>query len=114
MENTHGGVLLLEPATLLKVTLLHGCFSCFLNCTNDTKSRNSSLCALFHMEEDTKEDISKCNEAENEFNLIYKKGKDYKDIVQKFKKNNEIGASIARYKEKKKDIKIQRKEERSI
>ena len=36
-ENTHGGVLLLA----LKVTLLHGCFSRFLNCTNVTKSRNS-------------------------------------------------------------------------
>ena len=33
MKNTHGGVLLLlklqEPATLLKETLLYGCFSCF-------------------------------------------------------------------------------------
>ena len=28
-ENPHGGVLLLEPATLLKVTLPHGCFSLF-------------------------------------------------------------------------------------
>ena len=26
-----------EPATLLKVTLLHGCFSGFFNCTNGTK-----------------------------------------------------------------------------
>ena len=32
VKNTHGGVLL---ATLLKVTLLHGCFSRFPNCTND-------------------------------------------------------------------------------
>ena len=31
-------VKLLKPATLLKVTLLHGCFSRFLNCTNGTKS----------------------------------------------------------------------------
>ena len=30
----------LQPATLLKVTLLHGCFSRFLNCTNGTKSCN--------------------------------------------------------------------------
>ena len=30
------------PATLLKLTLLHGCFSCFLNCINGTKSRNAS------------------------------------------------------------------------
>ena len=30
------------PATLLKVTLLHRCFSCFLNCTNGTKSRKTS------------------------------------------------------------------------
>ena len=31
-----------QPATLLKLTLLHGCFSRFLNCTNGTKSRNAS------------------------------------------------------------------------
>ena len=46
VKNTHGGVLLLVKlqalATLLKVTLLHGCFSCFLNCTNGTKSLNPS------------------------------------------------------------------------
>ena len=29
----------LKPATLLNLTLLHGCFSRFLNCTNGTKSR---------------------------------------------------------------------------
>ena len=28
--------------TLLKVTLLHGCFSHFLNCTNGTKSYKAS------------------------------------------------------------------------
>ena len=43
MKNTHGGVLLLvkvlaKSATLLKVTLLHGYFSHFLNCTSVTKS----------------------------------------------------------------------------
>ena len=32
---------LLKPATLLKLTFLHGCFSRFLNCTNATKSRNA-------------------------------------------------------------------------
>ena len=31
----------LQPATLLKVTLLHGCFLCFLNCAHGTKSRNT-------------------------------------------------------------------------
>ena len=30
------------PATLLKETLLHGCFSFFLNCINGTKSRKAS------------------------------------------------------------------------
>ena len=30
----------LQSATLRKLTLLHGCFSRFLNCTNGTKSRN--------------------------------------------------------------------------
>ena len=42
-ENNHEGVLLLvklHATTLLKVTLLDGCFSRFLNCTNGTKSRN--------------------------------------------------------------------------
>ena len=34
-EKHHGGVL------LLKVTLLYGCFSHFLYCTNGTKSRNA-------------------------------------------------------------------------
>ena len=42
LKNTHGGALILEPATLLKLTLLHGCLSHFLNCTNGTKSRNAS------------------------------------------------------------------------
>ena len=32
----------LKPATLLKLTLLYGCFSHFLNCTNGTKSHNAS------------------------------------------------------------------------
>ena len=32
----------LQPATLLKLTFLHGCFSRFLNCTNSTKSRKAS------------------------------------------------------------------------
>ena len=42
----HGGVLLLvkwlKPATLLKVTLLDGCFSLFLNYTDGINSRNAS------------------------------------------------------------------------
>ena len=47
VKNTHGGVLLLKScrlksATLLKVTLLHECFSRFLNCANGTKSRKAS------------------------------------------------------------------------
>ena len=33
---------ILELATLLKVTLLHGCFSRFVNCKNGTKSGNAS------------------------------------------------------------------------
>ena len=31
-----------KPATLLKVALLHGCFSHFLNCANDANSRKTS------------------------------------------------------------------------
>ena len=36
----------LKPATLLKVTLRHGCFSRFLNCTNGNKSRNAPHISL--------------------------------------------------------------------
>ena len=36
----------LQPATLLKLTLLHGCFSRFLNCTNGIKSGNASQISL--------------------------------------------------------------------
>ena len=35
-----------EPATLLKVTLFHGCFSRFVNCKNGTKSGNASKFAV--------------------------------------------------------------------
>ena len=35
-------MLFLESATLLRVTLLHGCFLRFLDCTNGTKLRNAS------------------------------------------------------------------------
>ena len=40
LKSTHNW---LQPATLLKLTLLHGCFSRFLNCTNATKLRNAPL-----------------------------------------------------------------------
>ena len=42
VQNTHRGVLLLIKFQALKVTLLHGCFSRFLNCTNSTKSREAT------------------------------------------------------------------------
>ena len=45
MKNTHGGVLILvklqaKACKFAKLTLLYGCFTGFLNCTNGTKSRN--------------------------------------------------------------------------
>ena len=58
VKNTHGGMLLLvklqalKPATLLKITLFHGYFSRFLNCTNGIKSRNAShitSCEVYYM-----------------------------------------------------------------
>ena len=36
------GLELLQPAILLKVTILRGRFSCFQNCTNGTKLRKAS------------------------------------------------------------------------
>ena len=42
MKNTHRRVFILKAATLIKVTLLHGYFSRFLNCRNSTKSRKTS------------------------------------------------------------------------
>ena len=54
VKNTHGGVLtLVQAATLLKSTLLHGCFSRFLNCPNGTKSVNAP-----HMSYDSIIDLS--------------------------------------------------------
>ena len=38
----------LQPVTLQKVTLLYGCFSCFLNCAYGTKLRKASDIE-FHM-----------------------------------------------------------------
>ena len=67
VKNTHGGVLLLvklhaNPAALLKVTLLHGCFSRFLNYTNGTKPRKASQFT-----------ICRCNPAYNQIHsYIYK------------------------------------------
>ena len=37
---------MLKPVTLIKATLLSGCFWRFLNCTNGTKSHNASLTFL--------------------------------------------------------------------
>ena len=38
-----------KPATVLKVTLLHGYFSRFLNCANGTKSRKTSHFFFFRI-----------------------------------------------------------------
>ena len=47
VKNTYGEVLFFwgtkNPAILLKVTLVHWCFSCFKNCANSTNSRNASI-----------------------------------------------------------------------
>ena len=45
VKNSHGRVLGLEP--LIKVRLLHGCFSRFSNCANDVKSRRACRQVLF-------------------------------------------------------------------
>ena len=39
----------LKPATSLKLTPLHGCFSRFLNYTNGSKSRKGSLLNVFQI-----------------------------------------------------------------
>ena len=51
LKNTHVGVLPLvklqaKAWTSLKVTLLHGSFSRFLNCTNGTKSKASHMSSI--------------------------------------------------------------------
>ena len=42
VKNINGGVLLFQPATLQKVTILQGCFSNFLNCKDGIKSHKAS------------------------------------------------------------------------
>ena len=50
VKNTHGGVLILvKLQALLRLTLLHGCFSRFLNCTNGTKLCNASQLRMLLM-----------------------------------------------------------------
>ena len=52
MKDTHEGVLLLvrlQPVTLLKVSLLHGCFSSFLICTISTKSLKASYMLMQYL-----------------------------------------------------------------
>ena len=46
VKNIHGGVLLAGCRLITCVTLLHGCFSRFLNCANGTESRNVSHAQL--------------------------------------------------------------------
>ena len=55
VKNTHGGLLILVKlqasflflqGTFLKLTLLHGCFSYFLNCTNGTNAPHISITLL--------------------------------------------------------------------
>ena len=50
VKNTHGEVLLtVKSATLLKVTLLHGRFSRFLNCTMIPPAQNITYTLYFFM-----------------------------------------------------------------
>ena len=53
-KNTHKGVLLLVK---LQVTLLHWCFSRFLDCTNGIKSRNAPQ--MFYVNWKYKKDLTK-------------------------------------------------------
>ena len=47
VKNSHRGLLfLVKLQAILKVTLLHGCFSNFLNCKNGAKPCNASLINL--------------------------------------------------------------------
>ena len=49
VKKTHGGLLLLvNLQALVKVTLLHWCFSRFLNCLNCYKLRKASQMSLAH------------------------------------------------------------------
>ena len=49
VKNTHGGVLILVKLKLVKckLTLLHGCFSRFLKCTNGTKWYQIAQCTTY-------------------------------------------------------------------
>ena len=64
MDATFVMAIWLKPATLLKVTLLHGRFSRFLNCTNGTKSRKASHLNICNPVVFIKYDILKINVSE--------------------------------------------------
>ena len=86
MKNTHGGVLILvklKPATLLKLTLLLGCFSRFLNwqtvpnILDDTFKQTGSHSVqethLYGLPESS--NSSKRMESENRYDLSHQHGK---------------------------------------
>ena len=57
-----------KVATLLKVTLFHGCLSRFLNCTNGTKSRKASI-YLGLVNQSQKDDLFDYNSLEMDIDL---------------------------------------------
>ena len=74
MKNTHRGVLLLvilqvEASNFTKSNTLHGCFSRFLNCTNDTKSRKASQVKI-NLACEINSD-SKLNQLNNDQDLVW-------------------------------------------
>ena len=59
--------------TLLKVTLLHGRFSYFLNCTNDIKSRKASQIIFhYHLEKINHMKIDHINHQKQQPDVFYK------------------------------------------
>ena len=82
VKNTHRGVILLvklqtKACNFTKVTLFHWCFSRFLNCINDTKSRNAS-----HI-------ISNDRHLENE-PKFYKPKSKMQELAEEFKKSKAV------------------------
>ena len=60
----------LKPATLLKVTYLHGYFSRFLNCANDTKLRSALQRYIFSSNNSDIQDYIKEKENKSQYLLI--------------------------------------------
>ena len=82
VKNSRGGVILSGKVTLLKLSLPHGCFSRFLNCTNGTKLRKASNIKYLYNRPKYKEVVRRKN------NLLFENFSEFRGNQKKLQNKN--------------------------